>query len=95
MLQGLARTCVRDIDPQVSCCYVAFCADCCHASLVADSYSCLSRLQNDLTYFRIATKKFEIMVAPHFGNAKYTAAGAQKEKSYTLFVLQRKPGQTA
>jgi hypothetical protein len=62
---------------------------------VADSYPCLSRLQNDLTYFRIATKKFEIMVAPRFGNVKYTAAGAQKEKGYTLFVLQRKPGQTA
>jgi hypothetical protein len=52
-------------------------------------------LQNDLTYFRIATKKFDIMVAPHFGNVKYTAAGAQKDKGYTLFVLQRKPGQTA
>jgi hypothetical protein len=24
-----------------------------------------------LSYFRIATKKFEIMVAPHFGNVKY------------------------
>jgi hypothetical protein len=51
--------------------------------------------QNDLSYFRIATKKFEIMVAPHFGNVKYTAAGAQKDKGYTLFVLQRKPGQSA
>jgi hypothetical protein len=25
----------------------------------------------------------------------HTFAGAQKEKGYTLFVLQRKPGQTA
>jgi hypothetical protein len=27
--------------------------------------------------------------------ARYTAAGAQKDKGYTLFVLQRKPGQSA
>jgi hypothetical protein len=60
---------------------------------LAPPHFCLP--QNDLSYFRIATKKFEIMVAPHFGNVKYTAAGAQKDKGYTLFVLQRKPGQTA
>ena len=65
---------------------------CCAARCVV---SCSMRPQNDLSYFRIATKKFEIMVAPHFGNVKYTAAGALKDKGYTLFVLQRKPGQTA
>jgi len=31
MLQGLARTCVRDIDPQVSCRCLAVCAACSHA----------------------------------------------------------------
>ncbi len=88
MLQGLARTCVRDIDPQVTAAAAPP-----PPPPARPPHFC--RAQNDLSYFRIATKKFEIMVAPHFGNVKYTAAGAQKDKGYTLFVLQRKPGQTA
>mmetsp|Transcript_25238 Transcript_25238/g.51358 ORF Transcript_25238/g.51358 Transcript_25238/m.51358 type:complete len:113 (+) Transcript_25238:70-408(+) len=65
MLQSIARTAVRDVDPQ-----------------------------NDLSYFRVDTKRFEILVAPFWGEVKYGVTGAVKEKGYTLFVLQRKPGQT-
>ncbi|EKX46160.1 hypothetical protein GUITHDRAFT_86893, partial [Guillardia theta CCMP2712] len=65
VLQSIARTAVRDVDPQ-----------------------------NDLTYFRIDTKRFEILVAPFWGEVRYGVTGATKEKGYTLFVLQRKPGQT-
>ena len=50
--------------------------------------------QNDWMYFRIDTKRFEILVAPFWGEVKYGVTGAIKEKGYTLFVLQRKPGQT-
>ena len=69
-----------------------------------------SSVQNDLTYFRIDTKRFEILVAPFWGEVRYGVTGAvsekqgwrydmtgfvqTKEKGYTLFVLQRKPGQT-
>ena len=63
-LLGLARTSVRDVDPQ-----------------------------NDLMYFRIDTKKFEVLVAPFWGTVRYSLAGTHQEKGYTLFVLQRKPGQ--
>jgi len=49
--------------------------------------------QNDLTYLRIDTKRFEILVAPFWGEVKYGVTGATKDKGYTLFVLQRKPGQ--
>merc|ERR1712205_99808 len=62
--QSIARTAVRDVDPQ-----------------------------NDLTYLRIDTKRFEILVAPFWGEVKYGVTGATKDKGYTLFVLQRKPGQ--
>uniref|UniRef100_A0A7S0Z536 Roadblock/LAMTOR2 domain-containing protein n=2 Tax=Hemiselmis TaxID=77924 RepID=A0A7S0Z536_9CRYP len=65
LLQNIARTAVRDVDPQ-----------------------------NDLTYFRIDTKRFEILVAPFWGEVKYGIGGAVKDKGYTLFVLQRKPGQS-
>ena len=58
------------------------------------SFSCNYFLQNDLMYFRIDTKRFEILVAPFWGEVKYGVTGAIKEKGYTLFVLQRKPGQT-
>ena len=58
-------------------------------------------------YFRIDTKRFEILVAPFWGEVlltpglhlictggRYGVTGAVREKGYTLFVLQRKPGQT-
>lgn len=54
----------------------------------------LSSRQNDLTYFRIDTKRFEILIAPFWGDIKYGMGGAMRDKGYTLFVLQRKPGQT-
>jgi hypothetical protein len=89
MLQSIARTAVRDVDPQVVMTGVY------HSNLLSTlllMFTCL--IQNDLMYFRIDTKRFEILVAPFWGEVKYGVTGAIKEKGYTLFVLQRKPGQT-
>ncbi len=87
MLQSIARTAVRDVDPQV---VKIECSGFYEIQLLMDS--CM--MQNDLMYFRIDTKRFEILVAPFWGEVKYGVTGAIKEKGYTLFVLQRKPGQT-
>ena len=40
------------------------------------------------------THRFEILIAPFWGEVKYGVTGATKDKGYTLFVLQRKPGQS-
>lgn len=128
MLQSIARTAVRDVDPQVSTSSIVslfahVCTRVGRACAAVEKVRFLNAsgvLQNDLTYFRIDTKRFEILVAPFWGEVKYGVTGAVssfllsqdpltlaaayialrdcvvqvKEKGYTLFVLQRKPGQT-
>jgi len=109
LLQNIARTAVRDVDPQVRSDRalrtptVLLSRKRPHglASLLPRARrgrgltSCAAAWsQNDLTYFRIDTKRFEILVAPFWGEVKYGIGGAVKDKGYTLFVLQRKPGQS-